>query len=136
MSRLVHVNLLREEERRGHSPIRPRVMAPMFSTPLSSVAGKRCLPCMPEVMTTVYPSSFVSFIKRSRSDERCVNSFSDANVVPIMRMRTLLHQASSGALLSGNSTRSSRGFWGASHSCPCSGSGNSETVALKSTSGL
>ena len=31
MSRLVHVNLLREEERRGHSPIRARVMVPMFS---------------------------------------------------------------------------------------------------------
>ena len=31
MSRLVHVNLLLDEERRGHSPIRPRVMAPMFS---------------------------------------------------------------------------------------------------------
>lgn len=31
MSRLVHVNLLLEEERRGHSPIRPRVMAPMFA---------------------------------------------------------------------------------------------------------
>ena len=31
MSRLVHVNLLRDEERRGHSPIRPRVMVPMFS---------------------------------------------------------------------------------------------------------
>ncbi|MBQ6103771.1 MAG: hypothetical protein IJL06_08880, partial [Kiritimatiellae bacterium] len=31
MSRLVHVNLLLEEERRGHSPIRPRVMIPMFS---------------------------------------------------------------------------------------------------------
>ena len=31
MSRLVHVNLLRDEERRGHSPIRARVMVPMFS---------------------------------------------------------------------------------------------------------
>ena len=31
MNRLVHVNLLLEEERRGHSPIRPRVMAPMFA---------------------------------------------------------------------------------------------------------
>jgi hypothetical protein len=31
MSRLVHVNLLLDEERRGHSPIRPRVMIPMFS---------------------------------------------------------------------------------------------------------
>ena len=31
MSRLVHVNLLLDEERRGHSPIRARVMVPMFS---------------------------------------------------------------------------------------------------------
>lgn len=31
MSNLVHVNLLRDDERRGHSPIRPRVMVPMFS---------------------------------------------------------------------------------------------------------
>ena len=31
MSRLVHVNLLRDEERRGHTPIRARVMVPMFS---------------------------------------------------------------------------------------------------------
>ena len=31
MSRLVHVNLLLDDERRGHSPIRARVMVPMFS---------------------------------------------------------------------------------------------------------
>lgn len=31
MSRLVHVNLLLDTERRGHSPIRARVMVPMFS---------------------------------------------------------------------------------------------------------
>ena len=31
MSRLVHVNLLRDEERRGHTPIRARVMVPMFA---------------------------------------------------------------------------------------------------------
>lgn len=31
MSRLVHVNLLLDDERRGHSPIRARVMVPIFA---------------------------------------------------------------------------------------------------------
>lgn len=37
MSRLVHVNLLLDDERRGHSPIRARVMVPMFA--LLALAG-------------------------------------------------------------------------------------------------
>ena len=52
MSRLVHVNLLRDEERRGHTPIRARVMVPMFAIlALAGVAVWAALSLLSNAMT-------------------------------------------------------------------------------------
>lgn len=52
MSRLVHVNLLLDDERRGHSPIRARVMVPMFAIiALAGVAAWAGLVLLSNAMT-------------------------------------------------------------------------------------